>query len=108
MSVYVNKLYEIAFTVHNYGHTSLCDVSHSSVNIVGRAQHLNWEFYEWRNVMFVGRAQHLNWEFYEWRNEMFADETRISLRPDTRRQRVWRRKGRGRKSENVQEVYAFG
>ena len=39
---------------------------------------------------------------------MFADETRISLIPDTRHQRVWRRKGRGRKSENVQEVYAFG
>ena len=52
-------------------------------------------------------VQHLNWGFGEWCNVMFSDETRIALRLDTRRQRVWRRKRRGRKYHHVQEVNAF-
>ena len=39
---------------------------------------------------------------------MFADGTRLALRPDTRRGRVWRQKRCAGKYRRVQEVHTFG
>ena len=50
---------------------------------------------------------HLHWIIAELRNIMFADETRIGLRPDTIRVRVWRSARRPQEHRCVQEVHRF-
>ena len=48
-----------------------------------------------------------HWTTAEWRNVMFADETRIGLRPDTRRVRVWRSVRRHEEHQYIQKVHPF-
>lgn len=51
--------------------------------------------------------EHHGWRLAEWRQVLFTDETRIALHPDSRRKRVWRRKGSRARLQHVQEVRAF-
>ena len=51
--------------------------------------------------------EHHGWGLAEWRQMLFTDETRIALHPDSRRKRVWRRKGSRARLQHVQEVRAF-
>ncbi|PSN55393.1 hypothetical protein C0J52_11061 [Blattella germanica] len=51
--------------------------------------------------------QHEDWTDNQWGQVLFTDESRFSLRPDSRRLRIWRQPGAAERLRYVQEVHKF-